>query len=205
MAVSLDDLRRIPVPAVAPRTLLGVGLAAVAALLVLTVTRPPASVPILVAGSDLPSGAPLSDLDIAVRHVDNATGFVAGDEVGDLADWVLASPIAAGEPLLPSQLRPTETVTAPDVIAIELDTAHAVLGLLSPGDHVDIYATSTGPGHAPETSLIARSVFVVDARVAESTVNQDRVELLLAVDRSIARALTTAIHAGELDLVKVGS
>jgi Flp pilus assembly protein CpaB len=204
MAVGLDDLRRLPLPAVAPRTLLGVGLAALAALLVLVITRPPPTVPILVAGSDLAAGTPLSELDIEVRQVQSAAGLVAGDELGELADWVLAAPIHSGEPLLPSQLRPFEALAAPDVIAIELDSANAVLGRLSAGDTVDVYGTISVPGGSSETSLIAASVYVIEAHLAESAAGGDRVELLLAVDRSTARALTTAIHGGEVDLVKVG-
>jgi hypothetical protein len=96
MAISLEELRRIPLPAVAPRTMLGIGLAAVAALLVLVVTRPAATVPILVAGADLPAGTPLSELEIDVRSVESASGLVAGDELGELEGWVLGAPISAG-------------------------------------------------------------------------------------------------------------
>jgi Flp pilus assembly protein CpaB len=205
MAVTLDDLRQLPLPAVAPRTLLGIGLAAVAAVLVLVVTQPPASVPVLVAGTDLPAGTPLSELEVEVRQVESSAGLVTGDELGELGDWVLASPIAAGEPLLPSMLRPVEALAAPDTIAIQLDSAHAVLGQLSAGDRVDVFATTSRPGIPAETVLIATSIYVLEAGVTDATAGPDRVELLLAVDRSTARALTTAMHAGEIDLVKVGS
>jgi Flp pilus assembly protein CpaB len=205
MAISLEDLRQIPLPAVAPRTMLGIGLAAVAALLVLVVTRPAATVPILVAGADLPAGTPLSELEIDVRRVDSASGLVAGDELGELEGWVLGAPISAGEPLLPSQLRPPETLVAPDALAVELPAANAVLGQLSAGDRVDVYATTSVPGEPTETTLIASAIYILEARSIESTTSQDRVELLLAVDRATARAVTTAMHAGEVDLVKVGS
>ena len=205
MAISLDDLRQLPLPAVAPRTLLGIGLAAVAAVLVLVVTQPPASVSVLVAGTDLPAGTPLSELEVEVRQVESAAGLVSGDELGELTDWVLASPIAAGEPLLPSLLRPVEALAAPDTIAIQLDSAHAVLGQLGAGDRIDIFATTSRPGIQAETMLIATSIYVLEARLTDATAGPDRVELLLAVDRSTARALTTAMHPGEIDLVKVGS
>ena len=205
MAISLDDLRQLPLPAVAPRTLLGIGLAAIAAVLVLVVTQPPASVSVLVAGTDLPAGTPLSELEVEVRQVESAAGLVSGDELGELTDWVLASPIAAGEPLLPSLLRPVEALAAPDTIAIQLDSAHAVLGQLGAGDRIDIFATTSRPGIQAETMLIATSIYVLEARLTDATAGPDRVELLLAVDRSTARALTTAMHAGEIDLVKVGS
>ncbi len=204
MPISIDELRHIPLPTVAPRTMLGVGLAAVAALLVLLVTRPPATVSVLVAGADLAAGSPLSELEIDIRQVESATGLVAGDEVGELGDWVLTAPITAGEPLLPSLLRPAETLAAPDVLAIELDTGHAVLGKLTGGDRVDIYATRSRPGEPTETSLIATSIYVLEARLSEASAGPDRVALLLAVDRNTARAITTAMHAGEVDLVRVG-
>lgn len=205
MAISLEELRRIPLPAVAPRTMLGIGLAAVAALLVLVVTRPAATVPILVAGADLPAGTPLSELEIDVRSVESASGLVAGDELGELEGWVLGAPISAGEPLLPSQLRPPETLAAPDALAVELPAAHAVLGQLGAGDRVDVYATTSLPGEPTQTTLIASAIYILEARTVESTASQDRVELLLAVDRATARAVTTAMRAGEVDLVKVGS
>jgi hypothetical protein len=40
--------------------------------------------------------------------------------------------------------------------------------------------------------------------VAESTINADRVQLLLAVDDELAAALTAAMNGGDLDLVRVG-
>lgn len=204
MAISVEDLRQIPLPSIAPRTMLGIGLAAVAALLVLVVTRPQGTVPVLVAGADLPAGTPLAELQIDIRQVVETYGLLEGDELGELGDWVLAAPITAGEPILPSLLRPGEALAAPDSIAIELDAAHAVLGQLNPGDRVDVYATSTRPGEPTETKLIATSMYILEAHIAESSTSKDRVTLLLAVDQATARALTTAMHAGEIDLVKVG-
>jgi Flp pilus assembly protein CpaB len=204
MAISIENLRQIPLPAVAPRTLLGVGLAAVAAFLVLIVTRPAPTVPVLVAGEDLPAGTPLSELEIDMRQVASADGLVAGDDIGELGEWVLASPIADGEPLIASQLRPSAALAAPNVMAIQLDAGHAVLGRLSGGDLVDAYATTDRPGASAETTLIAASLYVLEASHTESNAGPHRVELLLAVDDSTARTLTNAMHDGEIDLVRVG-
>ena len=204
MAISVDDFRQISLPAVAPRTLLGIGLAAVAALLVLVVTRPAPAVPVLYAGADLPAGIPLSELEVDVRQVTDADGLVLGNEVGELGDWVLAAPIAAGEPLIASQLRPAVALAAPNVMAIQLDAGNAVLGRLTGGDRIDVYATATRSGSAQETELVASSLYVLEARLTESNAGPDRVELLLAVDDATARALTNAMHAGEIDLVRVG-
>jgi Flp pilus assembly protein CpaB len=203
MAVGIR-LRSVTIPRPDTRTLLGIGLAAVAALLVLWMTRPIATVPVLVAGSDLPAGTPLSELDLTVRNTTDADGLVVGDEPGELSDWVLVAPIASGEPILPSLLRAPEVQAAPDLLALELDRAHAVLGRIDPGDRVDIYASTSRPGEPTETRLVASSVFVVDATVSDSTVNGDQIQLLLAVDDALAATLTAAMNGSDLDLVRIG-
>jgi Flp pilus assembly protein CpaB len=197
-------VRGISIPRPDARTLVGIGLAAAAALLVLWLTRPAPTVPVLVAGSDLPAATPISELDLSVRHTADATGMVVGDSPGDLSDWVLAAPLAAGEPLLPSLLRPPEVQTAPNLLALEIDEAHAVLGRLDPGDRVDIYASTSPLGAPTETRLIAHSVYVVDATVSDSSVGSSQVQLLLAVDDELAATLTAAMNGDDLDLVRVG-
>ncbi len=203
MAVGVH-LRSITIPRPDTRTLLGIGLAAIAALLVLWMTRPVPTVPVLVAGSDLPAGTPLSELDLTVKNISDADGLVVGDEPGELSEWVLVAPIAAGEPILPSLLRAPEVQAAPNLLALELDSAHAVLGRIDPGDRVDIYASTSRPGEAAETRLVASSVFVVDATVSDSTVNGDQIQLLLAVDDALAASLTAAMNGSDIDLVRVG-
>ncbi len=198
-------LRSVSIPRPDTRTLLGIGLAAVSVFLVLWMTRPVPTVPVLVAGSDLPAGTPLSELDLSVRNVTEADGLVIGDEPGELSEWVLVAPLTAGEPLLPSLLRAPEVQAAPNLLALELDRAHAVLGRIDPGDRVDIYASTSRPGEPAETRLIASSVYVVDAAISESSVNGDQIELLLAVDDALAASLTAAMNGSDLDLVRVGA
>ena len=76
MAVDVR-VRGLSLPRPDTRTLVGIGLAAAAALLVLWLTRPAPTVPILVAGSDLPAATPISELDLSVRHTTDARGMVA--------------------------------------------------------------------------------------------------------------------------------
>ena len=203
MAVGVR-LRSLAIPRPDTRTLIGIGLAAIAALLVLWMTRPIPTVPVLVAGSDLPAGTPLSELDLSVRNTTDADGLVIGDEPGELSDWVLVTPLAAGEPILPSLLRAPEVQAAPNLLALELDSAHAVLGRIDPGDRIDIYASTSRPGEPTETRLVASSVFVVDATISDSTVSGDEIQLLLAVDDTLAATLTAAMNGSDLDLVRVG-
>lgn len=194
---------RIAVPGIDRRAILGVALAAVAAVLVLIVTRPPPTTTILVADSDLPAGTPLADLDVGVRSVPDAAGLVAGNEVGELANWSLRVPLAAGEPIVPSLLQPPEVLAASSLLSLELASAHAVLGRLAPGDLVDVYATSRSTLGSSETSKVAAGVFIVDAQVT-SAATGDRVALLLAVDDALAARLTAAARNGDLDVVRIG-
>lgn len=204
MALS-TDLKRLTWPRLDRRTLLGIGLAAGVAVLVLLITRPTPTMPVLVAGSDLPAGTPLGSLDITVREVADADGLVSGDNLGELSEWSLKIPIDAGEPLLPSVLQPPQVAAATSLLAFELDAAHAVLGQLAAGDEVDVYFTATPPpGETPTTTRIAESVYVVDAKLTESSIGAGRVDLLLAVDDELAATLTAATHSGALDLVRVG-
>jgi len=159
MAIGVG-VRDITLPNVDRRMILGGILAAIAAFGVLQMTKPPERLPVLVAGSDLAAGRPLGEMDIDVRYVESDTGLVAGDSVGDLADWSLRVPLAEGEPLVTSLMQPPELVISPNVIALSLPAENAVLGRLVAGDHVDIYLTYTG-GFEVESStgLLASRVY----------------------------------------------
>ncbi|RPI20405.1 MAG: hypothetical protein EHM57_08125 [Actinobacteria bacterium] len=191
-------------PAVDRRTLLGLGLAALAATLTLVATRPAPSYPVLVAGSDLAAGTPLSQVDLEVRRLPDPAGFVQGTEPGELADWTLKVPLAAGEPLLTSLLQPPQLISAPNLLALDIEAAHAVLGRLAAGDLVDVYVSSGAGVETGATRLVASDVFVVEARLVEAGGGRDRVELLVAVDDRLAGELAAAARSGELDLVRIG-
>ncbi len=203
MAIGVG-IRDISLPHVDRRMIIGGILAAITALGVLQLTKPPERLPVLVAGSDLVAGRPLSEMDIEVRYVDSATGLVAGDSVGDLADWSLRVPLAEGEPLVTSLMQPPELVTSPNVIALSLPAENAVLGRLVAGDKVDVYVTYTGGLDAePTTGLLASRVYVVEVVASESSVDRGRVNILLAVDDRLAGQLASALHSGAIDLVRV--
>ncbi len=198
--------RGLSLPRVDRRTAAGVVLAAAAALIVLVLTRPASTVPILVAAADIPAGVPLTDAAVGVREVTAADGHVEGSDLGELRGWSLASPVAAGEPLLPSLLRPPARVAMPDVIALAIPETQAVLGRLAPGDLVDIYATTRGAGTEPATTeLLASDVYVVDTRTDGGSLSgAPEVELLFAVDADLAALLAAASHTAEIDIVRLG-
>lgn len=203
MAISVR-LSEVAVPWFDRRRLFGVVLAAVAALLVLVLTRPAPLVPILVASADIQPGQALTDDDVSVRYVESSTGLVEGASLGELSEWSVRVPIVAGEPLLPSLLQPPEILIAPNVVALSLDPAHAVLGRLVAGDRVDIYQTATGSFDAEATTdLIASDVYIVESRVQTDGINAGSVDLLLAVDDELAARIVAGDRLGEIDLVRV--
>lgn len=203
MALGLS-VSGISLPSIDRRMIIGGILAAIAALGVLQLTKPPERVPILVAGADLAAGQPLSELDISVRYVESSAGLVVGDTVGELGEWALVSPIESGEPLLASLLQPPELISTPNVIALSLAAENAVLGRLTAGDKVDVYVTSASAFDADATTvLLASDVYVVEAVTSEATVNRGRVNILLAVNDDLAAQLASASHTGDIDLVRV--
>jgi Flp pilus assembly protein CpaB len=192
-------------PRVDRRYFIAGALAALAAALVLFVTRTPEQTPILVAGADLPAGEPLGSLAVAVRYVDVTEGFVIGSDVGDLADWSLSVPLSEGEAIVPSLLRAPETRDSPDVLALSLPAEHAVLGQLNAGDHVDVYVTNDpGVGVQAATTLLARDVFVISASVDDDSGTRGAVAILLAVNDELAPRIASASRSGTIDLVRVG-
>jgi Flp pilus assembly protein CpaB len=191
-------------PSVDRRTIIGGVLAAIAALGVLQLTKPPEMTPVLVAGSELQAGQPLGELDIAVRYVESPEGLVIGDTVGDLEEWSLRVPLAEGEPLVASLMQPPELVATPNVIALTLRAENAVLGRIVSGDKVDVYVTSSAAFDSePTTELLASDVYVVESVTSDSSVDRGRVNVLLAVDDELAARLAAASHSGEIDLVRV--
>jgi Flp pilus assembly protein CpaB len=186
------------------RTLLGLLLAMGAGALVLVLTRPDPAVPVLVAEGPLPAGVPLGALPVGVRRLPGAEGLVEADSPAGLADWTLAAPLAAGEPLLPSLLRPPERRDRPQVLALSLERDRAVLGELQAGDLVDVYVTTDSLDEPPAARLVAAGLYVVEAGPAPGGIaGSERVDLLLAVDDALAAALVGARHEGEIDLVRV--
>lgn len=206
MALAQPSRRRSMIPRFDRRSLLGLALAALAALLVLRLTSPDITVPVLVAAADIQAGEPLDAGMIANREVRSSTGLIEGESLGDLAGWTLAVHLATGEPLLASLLRPPQLREAGSMISVGVERSHAVLGRLAAGDIIDIYVTwPTTLGDDPVTELLASDLFVVEVSAPnEARLADEEVSLVLAVDDSLAPQIARASRSGELDLVKVG-
>ena len=200
-------VRSLSLPAVLPRFdrrfVLAALMAAGAAVLVLVLTQPPERSPILVAGADLPAGHVLMASDVGVRYVEDPTGLVVGDALGDLAGYSLAVPLERGQPLLAPIVRPPEVVDTPRTLALAVPIERAVLGRIAAGDRVDIYVTVVDSLVGSTTELAASSVYVIASEVVDGPGSGGDVRLLLAVDDELAHRLAGASHTGALDVVRV--
>lgn len=196
--------RHLSLPRVERRTIVGLTLAAAAALIVLVATRPSPAYPILIAGERLPAGTPLGELSISVRMVENTAGLVVGDSVGELADWTLASPLDTGEPLVASLLRAPERSALPDLLSLEVPARRAVLGRLDPGDLIDVYVALGSSDGAVEVVRAANDVLLVDVLDEVGSIGEPTVGLVVAVNDALAQQLTAASASGELTIVRVG-
>jgi hypothetical protein len=158
-------------------------LATLAGLLTLRAQR---TISVLVAAHDLQAGAQVGTLDVEVQRM-HADSLPAGaltspdDAVGEYVAW----PLTAGEPVLARALRHQRSgitlvadVAVPDgyrAIALPVQPAGAVGGMLAPGDHVDVYATPL-PGHQSDapagggtTTVVRRPVGTTGAASGSST------------------------------------
>lgn len=119
---------------------------------------PPATVEVLVAARDLPSGALLADDDLVSRAwpADLAPAAAAASPTGR----VLAAPIARGEVVTDVRLvGPRLALAQPGdtVVPVRLPDA-GMAALLRTGDEVDLLATDPGTG---SSTVVARDVTVL--------------------------------------------
>lgn len=173
-------------------------LAAVAALVVLAMTRPPDTTDVLVAVTPAAAGTRLGDAELTTRPVSDPAGLIPADELTSIADHVLAVDLDVGMPLVMSMLGSPEGAGVVDVVGLELRSDAAVHGVLVPGDSVDVYVTSS-----PDQP-VARSVTVVGVFTDRGSLGVGDVGLLLAVDDELAPIVVGASDAGAIHLVRRG-
>ncbi|GAA1917401.1 SAF domain-containing protein [Nocardioides hwasunensis] len=142
------------------RRLIAATLAGVAVLAAIRAVAPPpaATVEVLVAARDLPSGTRLTDTDLVAR--DYPADLAPAGAADAAAGRVLAAPIGQGEVLTDlrvvgpglARAQPGDTV-----VPVRLPDA-GMATLLQPGDVVDLLATDPGTG---TSRAVAREVTVL--------------------------------------------
>ena len=157
LAALLRPVRRA---VLARRRLLAAALAAVAVATGLhaATAPPPATMRVLVAARDLPSGAVLAAADL--RTVGFAPGSVPSGAVADPAGRTLAAPLRAGEPVTDVRLvGPALTDGYPGLAAVPVRLPDAAMAdLLTVGDRVDLVSADPQGGAA---TLVASDVPVL--------------------------------------------
>lgn len=226
VAAPLRDLRR----AVARHRRLAVAAllaAAVTLALDLVAPSPAATTPVLVAARDLAAGVALGPADLTVRRVPAAArpdGALAG--AAPALGRVLGAAARRGEVITDLRLvgAPLAAQYGPDVVATPVRLADAdAVGLLRPGDRIDVVAASAGDlGTAPDGSeatsadgggsgrslddvatVLAADVPVVTVPVTgvDGLGGGEGALVLLATDRRVALALAGAAVTSRLTFV----
>lgn len=179
------------------RMLAAAALAAIAALVVLAVTRPEPTTDVLVAAAPGAAGTPLAALDLGTRPVSDSGGLVSSVDREAMADHVLLVDIEAGTPVVASILADPATGAGVDVIGLELASEAAVHGMLEPGDSVDIYVDTV-----PDAP-VASDVPVVGVFTDGGSLGLGDVGVLLAVDDTLA-LVVAATDGSAIHLVRKG-
>ena len=175
----------------------------VAVLLNLAVLRSDgASLAVATARTDLQPGTVLSEGSVTAVTLGDAaalrSGLVTMEAVAALYGSVIGRPLAAGEPLRRSDLRPTAVASGLREYSVAVASAEAAGGLIQPADVVDVIATVDG-----RTFYVAAGLDVVQvAREGSGLDVGDDLVIVLAVDDRTALELASAQASGSIVIVR---
>jgi Flp pilus assembly protein CpaB len=157
-----------------------------------------------VAAHDLASGTNLGPGDLTTAPVrltpEVEARYVEASTALD--EMYLTSPVRAGEMISRSVVAP-RFLGERRAMTLPVGPEHAVGGRLSPGDHVDVYATfPEGSGRA---LLLLGDAEVLEIVTAGGLVvaEESLVGITIEVDRDQAASVATAIRGAELDVVRI--
>jgi Flp pilus assembly protein CpaB len=160
---------------------------------------------VAVAVRELEAGTVLRRRDLRFERVRAADGLLAHllspDEVRRLRGHIVTTPVAAGEPVVDSRIRPPAASDGRRAMSIPVDRARAVNGRLAPGDRVDVVAAVDGSAF-----VVAAGLEVLDVESdADGALGARRAEVTvtLAVDVRESQVLTAALARGDFVLTRV--
>ena len=157
---------------------------------------------VLVAAQSLQTGDVLTAAAVDVVEVGNAgpliEGLITADAARETYGATVARPLAPGEPIRRSDLRPAGTVSGLREYSIRLDAARAAGGRLAPADIVDVIATIDG-----RSFYVASSVEVISINTGDSVIDVgDDLIVVLGVDDRTALDLASAESVGSVAVVR---
>lgn len=162
-----------------------------------------ATVSIVVAASDIAAGTRLAEGHLATAPVpddDAVTArFVLADDLGRTAGMISTRALAVGDPVLASDLLPSENRTGLRAMSVPIDPTRAVSGNIEAGDTVDVVLVADGTA-----TFIAITVEVLD--VPSDATNalgaRSGYAPTLAVDAHQALRIAAALDSGEVHLIR---
>lgn len=168
--------------------------------------RPPRS-GVVVVDRDLPPGTTLASDHLEVLAVDLPPPLA--DRVFDrpevLEGATTLAPLAAGEPVLLSQVLPAGVVPDAGVdLSFAVSADRALGGLLQPGERVDLVATPA----AGATRVVAEGVTVIDAVSDTEGLLADGGGLVVTTrlpSRRVLVAVVAAVDQGRLTLARTAA
>jgi pilus assembly protein CpaB len=175
-------------------------------------------VSVVVAGTDLRAGSLLSSQTVAVREMPRAflhSDAVLAEKWSDIAGRVLAHAVRSGEPVLRSRLAQDMSAgfsgqlsAGMRALTFPVDEESSLSGMLSPGDRVDIFFTTTAGNETVTVPLlvsvpilatgirtVANAAFVPDRQQAGSYRT-----VTVSVSPEDAAKITLAQDSGKITL-----
>ena len=137
-------------------------------------------------------------------HVDGRllANLVPAADVDGLSDSVVLGSLRAGDLLSRSGLGPASTSRAARAVSFPVDSALAVGGQLSAGDHIDVLA-SANDGSGSGYVLVGADVVAVNASGTGPLRGSDgQLSITVAVDADGAQRLAAALHGADLLVVR---
>lgn len=175
-----------------------------------------APVKVVVAAKDLRPGMFLSNQTVAVREVPSAflhAEAVPADRWNSVAGRVLARPLRSGEPILMAHLAQdlgagfsSQLEPGMRALTFPVDEESSISGMLSPGDRIDIFFTTTS-GNQTVTLPLLTNVPVIATGVRTMT-NENQLKgphgqyrtVTVSVTPEHAARITLAQDAGKITI-----
>lgn len=157
---------------------------------------------VVVASSPIQAGSVLDESRLSTVPIADpgelVGGLIVGEEVASLHGSIVARPLAAGEPIRRSDLRPAGTTSHLREFSLELDAAQAAGGRIAPRDLVDVIATVD-----TRSFYVAAGVEVISVSSEDSEVDVgDDLLVVLSLDDRTALEVSSAQAAGSVSLVR---
>lgn len=158
---------------------------------------------IAVATGDIRAGTTLTISHLTVAEVPSddllSVRFVPSLAIEDTVGKLVTRPIAAGEPILESDLRSVDNRDGLRAMSIPIDQTKAVSGNLTRGDSIDIVLVVDGVA-----TYIATGVEVVEVPHADTNALGARTGYAptVAVDAAEALRIAAALDTGDVHLIR---